>query len=133
MDYIVVNSIETGAPALSNKLTGEQTRASTLKTLAAGDRVPADMDKADVERLLALGAIAPVVDRPVSAVASVEAETAAAREKARIEAEAESAEKARTAAASESASLAKGAPDGAAKAKADSDAAALRAIRPKAG
>lgn len=58
MGYIANHSITLGAPALKDA-TGKETRTSTLKTLQAGEAVPR-MAKAELERLLELGAIVEV-------------------------------------------------------------------------
>ena len=56
MKYVAVHALTIGSPALTDKNTGEEKRASTLQTLAAGDPVP-DIDEAERDRLIELGAI----------------------------------------------------------------------------
>ncbi|CAN5858047.1 hypothetical protein BH11PSE13_BH11PSE13_12200 [soil metagenome] len=86
MGYIALHTLTVGLPAV--KENGKQTRASTLKTIQAGEPVP-KLDKDEYARLVALGAIVDAKPRsePDSTTAQ-DKEKAEAEAKQRLEAEA---------------------------------------------
>lgn len=97
MKHVAVHTITVGNAALRDKSTGEEKRASTQRTIHAGEEVDG-LDQAEIDRLTELGAIVPQEQAQAAARAKGAAAGADANADADAKAKADADAKAKAAA-----------------------------------